>query len=110
MPAAAESYRPLKWSSLIGIHRASTLPENNFMKTVAAVFSSLSEAGEACFNLRHIGVPQSDISLIAGNEARRHDEYLDNSRKASASTMAVAVSDASLGGGMGILAMLIAFA
>lgn len=80
------------------------------MKTIAAVFPSLSEAGEACFDLKRIGVPQEEISLIAGNEASLHDEYLEKSRKASASTVAVAASDASLGGGVGILAMLIAFA
>lgn len=48
--------------------------------------------------------------MIAGNEASMHDKYLERSRKASASTALVAASDASLGGGVGIVAMLVAFA
>lgn len=80
------------------------------MKTVAAVFSALKEAGDACIDLEHIGVPREDISLIAGNDASRHKEYLEKARKASTSTESAAASDAAFGGGMGILAMLIAFA
>jgi hypothetical protein len=80
------------------------------MKTVAAVFSSLNEAGGACIDLEHIGVPREDISLIAGNDASLHDDYLEKARKASTSTEAAAASDAAFGGGVGILAMLIAFA
>jgi hypothetical protein len=78
------------------------------MKTVAAVFPSLSEAREVCRDLEHIGVPREAISLIAGNDASRHDEYLEKARDASTSTEAAAASSASFGGGMGILAMLIA--
>jgi uncharacterized membrane protein len=82
----------------------------NLMKTIAAVFPSLSEAEQAYLDLKHIGIPQEDISLIAGNEASMHDKYLERSRKASASRALVAASDASLGGGVGIVAMLVAFA
>jgi hypothetical protein len=82
----------------------------NFMKTVAAIFPSLGQAGEAYLDLKNLGVPEEDISLIAGNEASLHDEYLAKSRKASVSTAAAAASDASLGGGVGIVAMLVAFA
>jgi hypothetical protein len=80
------------------------------MKTVAAVFLSLNEAGDACIDLEHLGVPQENISLIAGNDSSLHDEYLEKARKASTGTAAAAASDASFGGGMGILAMLIALA
>jgi len=65
---------------------------------------------QAYFGLKNAGVPEEDISLIAGNESGLHDKYLQKSRKASASTAAVAASDASLGGGVGIVAMLVAFA
>ena len=80
------------------------------MKTVAGVLPSLNEAGHACIDLEHIGVPREDISLIAGNDGSLHDEYLEKARKASTSTEAAAASTAAFGGGMGILAMLIAFA
>jgi uncharacterized membrane protein len=80
------------------------------MKTVAAIFASLSEAGDACLDLERRGVPREAISLIAGNDAKLHDEYLEKVRKASTSTAAAAVSNASFGGGMGIVAMLAALA
>jgi hypothetical protein len=80
------------------------------MKTVAAVFPSLKEAGDACIDLEHMGVPRESISLIAGNDASLHDEYLEKARKASTSTEAAVASNAAFGGGMGIVAMLIALA
>jgi hypothetical protein len=80
------------------------------MKTIAAVFPTLSAAGLACGELAHLGVPKEDISMIAGNDARRHDEYLANVKKASASTETAAASAASVGGGIGIVAMLAAMA
>jgi uncharacterized membrane protein len=78
------------------------------MRTVAAIFPSLSEAGRAFEELEHIGIPRESISIIAGNDVRRHDEYLNASRKASTSTAEAAASNASLGGGIGIVAMLVA--
>jgi uncharacterized membrane protein len=78
------------------------------MKTVAALFPSLNEAGRAYEKLGQIGIPRESISLIAGNDNKRHDEYLKAARKASTSTAEAAVSNASFGGGVGIVAMLIA--
>ena len=80
------------------------------MKTVAAVFPTLIDAARACRDLEHIGVPQDDINLIVGNDARRHDEYLEKIKKATTTTEAAAASGASVGGGLGILAMLGALA
>ncbi|HEX4134341.1 MAG TPA: hypothetical protein VHY84_06950 [Bryobacteraceae bacterium] len=78
------------------------------MKTVAALFPSLNEAGRAYEKLQHMGIPRESISLIAGNDDKRHDEYLKAARKAITSTGEAAASGASLGGGVGIVAMLIA--
>ncbi|HWE50173.1 MAG TPA: hypothetical protein VG273_10310 [Bryobacteraceae bacterium] len=80
------------------------------MKTVAAVFPSLTQASRASRDLEKLGVPREDISLIAGNDSRRHDEYLEKARKASAPTEAAAASGASMGAGLGILATLAALA
>ena len=80
------------------------------MKTIAAVFPTLSAAGLACGDLAHVGVPKEDISMIAGNDARRHDEYLAKAKKASTTTEAAATTGASVGGGIGIVAMLAALA
>jgi hypothetical protein len=80
------------------------------MKTVAAVFPTLIEAAGACRDLEHIGVPRDDINLIAGNDARRHDEYVEKVTKATIPTETAAAAGASMGGGLGILAMLGALA
>ena len=80
------------------------------MKTVAAVFPLLSQAGQACQELERIGIPREDISLIAGNDASFHDEYIEKAKHASKSTEAAAASTAAFGGGMGIVAMLVALA
>jgi hypothetical protein len=80
------------------------------LKTVAAVFSTLTEAENTSQDLQRLGIPDEDISVIAGNDANRHDEYLAKAKAASVSTESAAVSSASFGGGMGIVATLIALA
>jgi hypothetical protein len=47
---------------------------------------------------------------VAGNESDRHKDYLDKAKEASESTTAAAASGASFGGGMGIVASLVALA
>ena len=76
------------------------------MKTIASVFPTLSAAGLACSELERLGIPREDISIIAGNDASRHDEYLERAQKASATTTSAAAGAASVGGGIGIIAML----
>ncbi len=76
------------------------------MKTVAGVFSSLAQAGQACRELEHIGIPGEDISLIAGNDAGKHDEYLAMAQKAYVSNEKAAASGAAMGGGIAMLATL----
>jgi hypothetical protein len=80
------------------------------MKTVAAAFSSVREAELAAMDLERIGVPRESISVIAGNDAQRHDEYIAKAKESSVSTEAAAASSASFGGGMGIVATLAALA
>src|SRR6202166_1983153 len=80
------------------------------MKTVTGVFSSVGEAELALRDLERLGIPEDSVNLIAGNDKNRHDEYLKESREASTSTGAAAASAASFGGGMGIVATLVALA
>jgi Heat induced stress protein YflT len=80
------------------------------MKTITGVFSSMAELDRAVRDLERMGISQENISVIAGNEAERHQEYLDKSKEASTSTGAAAASGASFGGGMGIVASLVALA
>jgi hypothetical protein len=80
------------------------------MKTVAGVFSSMAEVERAVRELERVGVPNEAISVIAGNEADRHKEYLEKSQHAARTAGAAAASGASFGGGVGILASLVALA
>jgi hypothetical protein len=80
------------------------------MKTVAAVFSSMAQMERVVRDLERIGVPNEAISMIAGNEADRHKEYLEKAQHASRSAGAAAASGASFGGGVGIVASLVVLA
>jgi uncharacterized membrane protein len=80
------------------------------MKTVLGVFASLAEAERAASDLENLGIPNAYISIIAGNNADRHKEYLEKTRISSTSAGAAAASGASTGGGVGLIAGLIALA
>jgi hypothetical protein len=80
------------------------------MKTVAAVFSTMIDVERAVRELERVGVPDEAISIIAGDEEGRHKEYLEASHLASRSAGVAAASGASFGGGVGIIASLVALA
>jgi uncharacterized membrane protein len=80
------------------------------MKTVVGVFTSLLEAEGAARDLQTLGIPHVEISIVAGNDANRHKEYLEKAKRASTSTGAAAASGASFGGGVGLVAGLVAMA
>jgi hypothetical protein len=76
------------------------------MKTVVGAFPSMAEAERVARDLEGMGIDKDEISVIAGNEAGAHNEYL----KKPTGTGAAAASAASFGGGVGIVAGLIALA
>lgn len=76
------------------------------MKTVVGAFPSMAEAERVARDLEEMGIDKDEISVIAGNEAGAHDEYV----KKPAGAGAAAASAASFGGGVGIVAGLIALA
>lgn len=80
------------------------------MKTVAGVFSTMIDVERAVRELERVGVPNEAISIIAGDEEGRHKKYLETAHLASRSTGAAAASGASFGGGVGIMASLVALA
>jgi hypothetical protein len=82
--------------------------ETKDMKTVTGIFPTMLEAHNVMRELEGIGVPEDALSIVAGNESDRHKEYLEKAQKASESTAAAAASGASFGGGMGIVATLVA--
>jgi hypothetical protein len=70
----------------------------------------MADIERAVRELENIGISSEEISVIAGNEAKRHQEYLEKSKEASMGAGAAAASGASFGGGMGIVASLVALA
>jgi hypothetical protein len=80
------------------------------MRTVVGVFGSLAQAEETARDLENLGIPNANISIVAGNDANRHQEYLEKAKRASTSAGAAAVSGASTGGGFGLIAGLIVLA
>jgi hypothetical protein len=78
------------------------------MRTIVGVFTSLVEAERTERDLKNLGVPGAGISIVAGNDADRHKEYIDKAKLASTSTGAAAAAGASFGGGVGLLAGLVA--
>jgi hypothetical protein len=80
------------------------------MRTVVGVFDSIIDAGRALSDLGDVGVPTENRHLIAGNDKSKHEEYLKKSKEASVTTASAAASGASFGGGVGIVASLVALA
>jgi hypothetical protein len=80
------------------------------MKTVAGVFSTMIDVERAVCELERVGVPSEAISIVAGDEEGRHKKYLETAHLASRSAGVAAASGASFGGGVGIIASLVALA
>src|SRR5580704_10564887 len=78
------------------------------MRTIVGVFTSLVEAERTERDLKNLGIPRENISIVAGNDANRHKEYLEKAKLASTSTGAAAAAGASFGGGVGLVAGLVA--
>jgi len=70
----------------------------------------MAEVERAVRELERAGIPNEAISIIAGDEAGRHKEYLEKSQLAARSAGAAAASGASFGGGVGIIASLVVLA
>ena len=80
------------------------------MKTISAVFSSFHDIERAVSGLEGIGVPSQVINVIAGNDANRHQEYLEKAKHESRTSGSAAATGASIGGGLGIVAALVSLA
>jgi hypothetical protein len=80
------------------------------MRTITGVFSTTAELGRAIRQVESVGISSDAISVIAGNEAALHNDLLERSAHASRTVGAAAASGASFGGGVGIVASLVALA
>jgi len=77
---------------------------------VIGVFSNMPDAVRALQDVGSLGVSSDNVHLIAGNDQGRHDEYLKRAKEEKTTTTAAAASSASFGGGVGIVASLVALA
>lgn len=80
------------------------------MRTVAAVFPTLADAGHVAQHLEKLGVAPEDVNIIAGNAQGQHDEFMKDYKLEHKETASAAVDGARYGGGIGILASLAALA
>jgi len=91
-----------------GTARAPYLTRKFNMRTIVGVFGSLAQAERTGRDLESLGIPNVDVSIVAGNDANRHKEYLEKAKLASTGAGAAAASGASFGGGVGLVASLVA--
>lgn len=80
------------------------------MTNIVAVFPTLAMAERALMDVHAQGIPKEAIHLIAGNDKKQHDRYLERAKEQAEGTGSAAWSGASFGGGVGIVASLIALA
>ncbi|MDP9170749.1 MAG: hypothetical protein M3N54_09040 [Acidobacteriota bacterium] len=72
------------------------------MKTVAAVFPSMDNAEHVAAHLEKLGIPHSDIHIVGGNAEQGGKEETGRTEST--------ITGARVGGGIGILASLVALA
>lgn len=80
------------------------------MKTVAAVFESVERAETLVRQLESLGVVAGDIHIVAGNDPALKKDYLDEAKREEKGTAESSITGARIGGGIGILATVVALA
>jgi hypothetical protein len=80
------------------------------MRNIVGVFSDLGAAERALIEVRAAGISKDGVHLIAGNEKSQHDHYMEEAKERSKTAGSAAASGASFGGGLGIVASLVALA
>ena len=79
-------------------------------KTVVGLFDDLATAHRAADQLETIGVPRTNISVIAGNESGKYTDYTSGAGEVGKGVAGGAGTGAAIGGGLGLLAGLTALA
>ncbi len=67
------------------------------MKTIVGMFGAMDEAQDAVQALERAGIPRSDISLLADNRNRQHDQYAVSAASAAEGKTEMVASDAAAG-------------
>jgi stress response protein YsnF len=84
---------------------ATTSTEN---KTVVGLFDDFQSAQGASERLESAGVARDNISIIAGNESGKYEQYVSGTGEVGKETGKRAATGAAIGGGLGLLAGLTA--
>jgi len=79
-------------------------------RTVVGLFDSMDQANRAADQLRAEGIDTSQISIIAGNESNRYNDYVSKDRGETKDAASRAGTGAAIGGGLGLVAGLVALA
>lgn len=78
-------------------------------RTVVGLFDSMDEANRAADQLRAAGIDSAHMSVVAGNESNRYDDYVSTEDKTK-DAASRAGTGAAIGGGLGMVAGLVALA
>lgn len=78
-------------------------------RTVVGLFDSMETANRAADELRQAGIDRGQISIIAGNESDRYSQYV-GADEATKDVASRAGTGAAIGGGLGLVAGLVALA
>jgi uncharacterized protein (TIGR02271 family) len=84
---------------------ATTSTEN---KTVVGLFDDFQSAQRAAERLESAGIARGNISIIAGNESGKYEQYVSGTGEVGKDTAKRAGTGAAIGGGLGLLAGLTA--
>jgi len=79
-------------------------------RTVVGLFDNFEAAKKAAADLERAGITRDQISVVAGNESGRYQDYISGTGEVGKSTGSKAGAGAAIGGGLGLLAGLAALA
>jgi len=79
-------------------------------RTVVALFDDFESANRASNELERAGIPRDQISVVAGNESGRYQNYVGGTGEVGKGIAGGAGAGAAIGGGLGLVAGLMALA
>jgi len=79
-------------------------------RTVVGLFDDFETAQKAANDLELAGITRDQISIVAGNESGRYEDYVSGTGEVGKTTASKAGAGAAIGGGLGLLAGLAALA
>lgn len=79
-------------------------------RTVVGLFDNFEQANRAASQLENAGIPRDNISVVAGNESGKYENYVSGTGEVGKGIAGGAGAGAAIGGGLGLVAGLMALA